>query len=243
MLDVAWWPSVHMWEFHPFHKPAGEVVWSSFYRQRNRSPERSLLYQGHGQGAAEWNFISGFLTPEGMRLAKHQLIRSPPQPHPRWLYELWPLKCLVSFSSMTGSLNLFSATWKWKVKVAQFVSNSLRPHGLYSPWNSPGQNTRVGSFSLLQGNLPNPGIKPRSPTSQVGSLPAEPQEKPKNTGVSSLSLLQWIFPTQELNRSLLHCRRTLYQLSYQGSPFSQLRASKIDRWQISCVCVCVLVKW
>ena len=168
---------------------------------------------------------------------------APPQPHPWWLYELWPLKCLVSFSSMTGSLNLFSATWKWKVKVAQFVSNSLRPHGLYSPWNSPGQNTRVGSFSLLQGNLPNPGIKPRSPTSQVGSLPAEPQEKPKNTGVSSLSLLQWIFPTQELNRSLLHCRRTLYQLSYQGSPFSQLRASKIDRWQISCVCVCVLVKW
>ena len=31
------------------------------------------------------------------------------------------------------------------------VSNSLRPHGLYSPWNSPGQNTGVGSLSLLQG--------------------------------------------------------------------------------------------
>ena len=31
------------------------------------------------------------------------------------------------------------------------VSNSLRPHGLYSPWNSPGQNTGVGSQSLLQG--------------------------------------------------------------------------------------------
>ena len=31
------------------------------------------------------------------------------------------------------------------------VSNSLRPHGVYSPWNSPGQNTGVGSFSLLQG--------------------------------------------------------------------------------------------
>ena len=30
------------------------------------------------------------------------------------------------------------------------VSNSLRPHGLYSPWNSPGQNTEVGSLSLLQ---------------------------------------------------------------------------------------------
>ena len=29
------------------------------------------------------------------------------------------------------------------------VSNSLQPQGLYSPWNSPGQNTEVGSLSLL----------------------------------------------------------------------------------------------
>ena len=58
------------------------------------------------------------------------------------------------------------------------MSNSLRPHELYSPWNSPGQNTGVGSLSLLQG----------------------------------------IFQTQESNWGLLHCRRVLYQLSYQGSP-------------------------
>ena len=30
------------------------------------------------------------------------------------------------------------------------VSDSLQPHGLYSPWNSPGQNTGVGSLSFLQ---------------------------------------------------------------------------------------------
>ena len=68
------------------------------------------------------------------------------------------------------------------------------------------------------GDLPNPGIKSRSPTLQVDSLPAESQGKPKNTGVGSLSLLQWIFPTQKSNRGLLHCRWILYQLSYQGSP-------------------------
>ena len=51
-----------------------------------------------------------------------------------------------------------------------------------------------------------------------GSLPAEPQGKPKNTEVGSLSLLQWIFLTQKLNRGLLHCRWILYQLNYQGSP-------------------------
>ena len=56
------------------------------------------------------------------------------------------------------------------------------------------------------------------PTLQADSLPAEPQGKPKNTGVGSLSLLQGIFLTQESNRRLLHCRWILYQLSYQVSP-------------------------
>ena len=41
--------------------------------------------------------------------------------------------------------------------------------------------------------------------------------KPKNTGVSSLSLLQWIFPNQESNQGLLQCRQILYHLSHQGS--------------------------
>ena len=58
------------------------------------------------------------------------------------------------------------------------VSDSLRPHGLYSPWNSPSQNPGVGSLSLVQG----------------------------------------IFPTQDLNPGLSHCRWILYQLSHKGSP-------------------------
>ena len=53
------------------------------------------------------------------------------------------------------------------------------------------------------------------------SLSAEPQGKPKNTGVDSLSLLQRIFPTQELNRGLLHCRQLLYQLSYETWQWNQ----------------------
>ena len=58
--------------------------------------------------------------------------------------------------------------------------DSLLPQGLYSPWTSPGQNT----------------------------------------GVGSLSLLQWIFPTQGSNPGLPHCRQILYQLSHKGSPQS-----------------------
>ena len=64
---------------------------------------------------------------------------------------------------------------------------------------------------------PNPGIEPRSPVLQMDSLSTEPQGKPQNTGVGSLCLLQRIFPTQESNQGLLHCRRILYQLSYQGT--------------------------
>ena len=62
-----------------------------------------------------------------------------------------------------------------KSESRSVVSDSLRPHGLYSPWNSPSQNT----------------------------------------GVSSLSLLQGIFPTQGLNPGLPHCKRILYQLSHK----------------------------
>jgi len=55
----------------------------------------------------------------------------------------------------------------------------------------------------------------------VDSLTTEPQGKPKNTKVGSLSLLQGILPTHELNWGLLHCRWILYQLNYQGSTYTE----------------------
>ena len=60
--------------------------------------------------------------------------------------------------------------------------------------------------------------QPRSPALQPDSLPAEPQGKPKNTGVGSLSLLQLIFLNQESNLGLLHCRQILYQTELSGKP-------------------------
>ena len=51
-----------------------------------------------------------------------------------------------------------SLTSKWVNESCSVVSNCLRPHGLYSPWNSPGQNTEVGSLSLLQGIFPTQGL-------------------------------------------------------------------------------------
>ena len=67
----------------------------------------------------------------------------------------------------------------WTIKSMEFSRPEYR-----SGWPFPSP-----------GNLPNPGIEPRSPALRVDSLAAEPQGKPKNTGVGSLSLLQKIFLT------------------------------------------------
>jgi len=61
----------------------------------------------------------------------------------------------------------------------------------------------------------------------VDSLPAEPPEKPENTRVGSLSLLQQNFPTQESNWNLLQDRWILYQLNYQGIPYYPPIESKL----------------
>ena len=93
---------------------------------------------------------------------------------------------------------------------------TLLPHGLYIPFNSPGQNTRVGSYSLVQGIFPTQGSNSGLPHCRQILLLAEPPGKPKNTGVGSLYLLQQIFLNQESNQGLLRCRQILYQLSYEG---------------------------
>ena len=111
--------------------------------------------------------------------------------------------------------------WKWKwSKSRSVMSNSLWAHGLYTVHGI--LRARIlewVAFPFSRGSS-QPRIEPRFPTLQVDSLPAEPQGKPKNTGVGSLSLLQGIFPTQESNWDLLHCRWILYQVSIEGSPWS-----------------------
>ena len=104
---------------------------------------------------------------------------------------------------------------KVKMKVAQCVQLLSTPRAIQSMEFSRPEYWSEQPFPS-SGDLSNPGIEPRSAL-QADSLPAEPQGKPRNTGVGSLSLLQRIFPTQELNCGLLHCRHILYQLSHQGS--------------------------
>ena len=118
----------------------------------------------------------------------------------------------------------------WTIESIEF---SRPEHWSGQPFPSPG-------------DLPNPNIKPRSPTLQADSLPAESQEKPGNTGVGSLSLLQWIFLTYESKRGLLHCRQIIYQLSYQETPNTVKNGSYVwtelkISWYLQCNVQWVLV--
>ena len=109
-------------------------------------------------------------------------------------------------------------TAKVKVKGAQPCPSLCDPMGCTVHGVLQARTLERVAFPFSRGSS-QPREQPRSPSLQVDSLPAEPQGKPKNTGVDSLSLLQQIFLTQESNQGLLHCRWILYQLSYQGNPF------------------------
>ena len=96
------------------------------------------------------------------------------------------------------------------------VSDSLRPHGLYSPWNSLGQNTGMGSLFLLQGIFPTQGSNPGfshcrrilcQPSHQGSPRILESVAYPFSRGSS------WA----RNHQGLLHGRWILYQLSYRGS--------------------------
>ena len=91
---------------------------------------------------------------------------------------------------------IFPSLFAWlyvKSECCSVMSDSVWPHGLHSLWNSLGQNTGVGSLSLLQG----------------------------------------IFPTQESNQGLLHCRQILYQLSYRGSFYMYMKCDCYWPWRVA----------
>ena len=80
----------------------------------------------------------------------------------------------LSSSSSSSHVQLFATPWTLACRDPLSIGFSRQEYWRGLPFPSPGY-------------LPNPGIDPRSPTLQASSLPAEPQGKPKNTGVGSLS--------------------------------------------------------
>ena len=93
----------------------------------------------------------------------------------RYSYSRRKLDCFLKVKSLftMGSSNCIldlhtrKLTWLAHCSVLystqSVVSDSLRPHRLYSPWNSPGQNAGVGSHSLLQRIFPTQGLNPGLP--------------------------------------------------------------------------------
>ena len=75
------------------------------------------------------------------------------------LGHMWSLNIVLGFGFV------FTTLFKHKSEIGSgsVVSSSLQPHGLYSPWNSPGQNTGVGSLSFFQGILPTQALNPSLP--------------------------------------------------------------------------------
>ena len=109
------------------------------------------------------------------------------------------------YSFLLNSFSVIATKWRWyfknillKVKVAQSCLTLCDPmdyiiHGILQ--------ARILEWVTFPGSRGSsqPRDQPRSPALQVDSLPAEPQGKPKSTGVGNLSFFQWIFLTQESN--------------------------------------------
>ena len=86
--------------------------------------------------------------------------------------------CIIWFSRLQ---NILVNMWNESLSVA---SDSLWSHGLYSPWNSPGQNTGVGSLSVLQGIFPTQGLNPGLPQCRQILYQLSPKWSPR--------ILEWV---------------------------------------------------
>ena len=86
------------------------------------------------------------------------------QSHAFYMVEMSRIHPLLSIST-SGTLIQMTILFhpNYYSESCSVMSDSFRPHGPYSPWNSPGQNTGVGSLSLLQGIFPTQGSHPGLP--------------------------------------------------------------------------------
>ena len=120
------------------------------------------------------------------------------------------------------------------------LSNSLQPHGLYSPWNSLGQNTGVGSHYILQGIFPSQGSNPCLLHCRQILYQLSPQGSPR--------ILEWVAYPFSRGSSwprnwigvFCNCRWIFYQLSYQSGPLAKMNAVKMEA--DACLCsLCIFL--
>ena len=168
----------------------------------------------------------------------------------------------------------FAATWmllggirkrktntvKWHRTASEshsVLATAWRPHGLCGPWTSPGQNTGVGSCSLLQGIFATQGLKPGLPhcrrilyqLSRQGS----PAFKDKYCGIVSLicaqnnitsvfKTLEWLTLLKPEPRSSTSLSETLKGISLATSLTSRLSRSHVPLALLICLCRCSMCR-
>ena len=188
--------------------------------------------------------------------------RTLPSPHDTWCVHLIALpfpSCshlltTTNMSFISVILSLQKVLYKWNhtvynlwVKVAQSCP-TLQPHGLYSPWHSPGQNTGVDSLSLLQGIFPTQGLNPGLPhyrqilyqVSLKGSPRILEWVKVKVKSLSRVRLFAtlWTVPGSSV-RGILQARI----LQWVAFSFSRGSSWPRDQTQVSCIASGFLTSW
>ena len=117
--------------------------------------------------------------------------------------------------------------WKWSEREScSVVSDSLPPHCLYSPRILQARILEWVAFPFSRGSRDRTQVSCVAGRFFTSWATREAQEY----CMGRLSLLQGIFLTQELNRGLLNCRQILYQLSYQGSPYSWVYTQRTENY-------------
>ena len=101
------------------------------------------------------------------------------------LYAIFPKeKNTADIWQIIGKFLHCATTWCDVSESHSVVSDSLQTHGLYNPWNSPGQNTGVGSLSLLQGIFQTHGSNPGLPHCRQILYQLSHKESPR--------ILEWV---------------------------------------------------
>ena len=120
---------------------------------------------------------------------------------------LWAPHCFRTTTQPRTNSHLCTIEWKCKWKSRSVVSDSMWPRGLYSPWNSPGQNCGVGTLSLLQVIFPTQGSNPGLPHCRQILYQLSHKGSPR--------ILEWVaYPFSRGSSPGRSRGQILYQLSY-----------------------------